>query len=152
MARKPQGQVVRSTQALTDGTVTLRLLGVYYLSEEDPYPLIEVLIQGPWYRLREFDEFRLYTTPDWSDPPAAIRPQFFLDPTGEQLIGSYLNPPAAEDWPQSPAAYRRQVTYRFASFWPELTYGALLTPLGLLPEMEWEPIPERLLRLIWLDA
>jgi len=151
MRKKPRGQVVRHTQTLTDGTVTLRLLGVYYLSDEDSHPLIEVLIQGPWYRLREFKDLRLYTMPGWSDPPTPIHPQFFLDPLGEQLIGSYLHPPPTEDWPESPPAYRREVTYRFASFWPELAYGALLTPLGLLPEIDWEPIPERLLRLIWLD-
>lgn len=152
MRRKPLGQVVRKPRTLTDGSMTLRLLGTYYLSDEDSRTLIEVMVQGPWYLLRAFKEFRLYTMANWSDPPTPIRPQFFLDPLGEQLIGSYLHPWRPEATPRTPAGYRRRVTYRFAAFLPELNGGSLVTPLGVLPELDPEPIPERLLRLIWLEA
>lgn len=153
MARKkPQGQVVRSTRRLTDGSMTIQLLGCYYFDEELGTSLIEVMVESPWYLLRDPQSFRLYTAPHWDEPPIPIRPQFFLDSSGERLIGSYLHPSAPEEWPRNPAEARRRVTFRFASFMPEPDGGRLLTSLGFLDEIEWEPIPERLLRLVWFEG
>jgi hypothetical protein len=152
MGRKPLGKVVREPRTLTDGRVKLRLLGTYYFSDEASFTLMEFLVEGPDYLLSDLETFRLYTMPDWDQAPEPIRPQFILDPTGERLLGSYLHPLLVEEPPSTPAGYRRRVTFRFASFIPELFCGYIMTPLGPLIELEPEPIPERLLRLIWLDT
>lgn len=152
MRRKPLGEVVRKPRTLTDGRITLRLLGTYYLSDEDSLTLMEVLVEGPYYLLRDLRAFRLYTMPEWDEAPEPIRPQFILDPTGERLIGSYLHSWPVEETPRTPAGYRRRVAFRFAAFIPNLFRGCVMTPLGPLVELEPEPLPERLLRLIWLDA
>jgi hypothetical protein len=150
--KKSRGEVVRSPRRLTDGSVTLQLLGCYYVDEDQGPQLIEVMVEAPWYLMNDPQSFRLYTAPQADEPPAAIRPQFILDPHGEALIGSYLHPWRPEAPPRTRAGYFKLVRFRFAAFWPETGADTLLTPYGLLTEMDWEPIPERLLRLVWLET
>jgi hypothetical protein len=154
---KRLGEVVRQPGKRSGAGLSIRWLGHYYLSEEGSSTLIEVLVEGPWYLMREFAAFRLYVMPDdWTALPVPIPPHFILDPTGERLIGSYLDPATLElpvPEHRHPAEYRRRYSVRFASFvhWAD-GFGPLMTPAGPLDEPESEPIPERLLRLVWLDV
>ena len=151
--KKPLGEVVRKPEVLTDGSITIRVVGSYYLSEEHSAILIEMIMDAPWYVMRDFAEFSFYAMPAWGGPPVLVRPQFFFNSTGEELVGSYLHLLPELEEPERPVdKYRRQVRMRFAFFVDDPDWGGgLHCRLGPLPEPDWEPIPERLLRLIWLE-
>jgi hypothetical protein len=150
MRKTHKGEMIRKPQRLTNGRTTITLIGFYELHEEDWHHLVEILITGPRYVLYPLADLEFYTQPYWDEPPIPVRPHFILDPSGETLIGSYLHPWKKEE-ETTMENVRQRVTFRFVSHYPEMAMGHLMTPLGTLMLNECEPIPERLLRLIWLD-
>lgn len=151
---KLPGRIVRKPAKLSRGRITIQLLGCYEFSDEDLPYLIEVLVTAPWYILEEgLENVQFYLTPGWDEPPARIHPQFILDRAGETLIGSYLHRlPALPPRRRTHEDYLKQSSTRFAALLPPEVYGHLLTPLGIIPLPDPEPIPERLLRLIWVES
>jgi hypothetical protein len=172
---KRLGEVVRQPGKRSGAGLSIRWLGHYYLTEEGSSTLIEVLVEGPWDLMREFADFRLYQiSEDMAESPLPIAPQFILDPTGERLIGSYLDPATLDptgdrligryldpitleipesEWRHMAQKLRQRYSVRFASFIHTTNnFGPVMTAAGRLDAPEWEPIPERLLRLVWLDV
>ncbi|MGV3719916.1 MAG: hypothetical protein ACO1SX_03315 [Actinomycetota bacterium] len=150
MGRKQKlGSTVRRPTRVRAGGVTTTSVGCYYFDEEDDSLLVELVLTGPRYLLIPAGSRRFYTTPDGFSPPEEIVPQFILDLTGEELIGSYLHPPAQE-WECGPGS-QRPTAIRLAFYFPEGSYGGLMGPGGVIPLPDSEPIPERLLRLVWRD-
>lgn len=159
--KEPAGTIIRRAPQIVRGRMAIRLVGHYFLGEESSLYVVELVINAPWYALYSTcanmacsrSQLTLYTTPDWDNPPEPISPQFILDARGEKLIGSYLHDlPFEPLTSRTPQGYTRPTVFRFASFLPENYCGGLLTPIGILPLPDPEPIPERLLRLIWIEG
>jgi len=124
-------------------------VGCYYFDEEEGPYLAELVVIGPCYTLLPVGRLRLYSMPDGESPPEEIVPHFILDPMGEELIGSYLHP-WTEEWNWDPRG-PQSMTLRFAFIVPEGSETGVLGPGGIIHFPDCEPIPERLLRLVWRD-
>jgi hypothetical protein len=152
--KKLPGKVIRKP-VRGRGRVSVTLIGCYELPDEQwPY-LFEAYVAGPRYAVPPLSELRFYSLPEWDEPPEPIIAQFVLDEAGENLAGSYLHPDETtweSLWSSDPRRMRQHVTIRFASFVPNIFAGGLLTPAGVLELPDSEPIPERLLRLIWVES
>lgn len=77
--------------------------------------------------------------PAWDEEEKTLLADFYLNADGTELIGSYLAAPPIE------------ATTRFLLVTHRYKIPNLLYDRGI-PEPDITPIPERLLRLIWIDG
>ncbi len=148
MPRKSAGhKTLRKPTQLGGDRVKLLVVGFYEVDEEEGPILVEGILIGPAYFVDDPENFRFYTPLGYEEPTPITR-IFYLDPLGEKLVGSYLHPRPSVNprkWPECMQTTRQ----RFVAILP---HGeGLMTPFGTVLAEEIEPIPERLLRLIWLE-
>jgi hypothetical protein len=115
-----------------------RIVGVYDVPFFEDVSVVEVIVRMPWWMV-DLSEWWPYQPPAWDDEYGIGRPDFYLSEDGQELIGSYLAPP-----PIRPTT-RFAVVLEANMSVPGRLGGRKLR----LPDPQ--PIPERLLRLIWLD-
>jgi hypothetical protein len=120
-----------------------RWIGCYELPLYEDVYAFELLIHRPWWRLHVEYWYPQHEPPGWSDEWGCGLADVYLSLDGEELIGSYLAPPPMALSTRLIVLCRTDAEY--TAFW--LASAAL--KLGREPESQ--PIPERLLRLIWLD-
>lgn len=114
-----------------------RILGVYHLPYFPDTLLVEALaFQSPdWVDFREW--FPYQPPADHPEMPIGLA-HFYFDADGRELVGSYLSPP-----PPGPITR--------AGLLLSAETGGILVGQAIYPFEEATPIPERLLRLIWVE-
>jgi hypothetical protein len=115
-----------------------RVLGCYELPLTENWILIEVILYRPWWRI-QLDRWNGVTPRGWSEEHGTPLADFYFDRRGEELIGSYLHDPPNE--PVTRLGLLLNAPHEYRDLW----HGRG----GRIPTEK--PIPERLLRLIWLE-
>ena len=116
----------------------VRVVGVYDMPYFEDFTVVEVLENRPAWMI-SLEDWWPYTPPGWDEEWGVGRPDFYLSEDGEELIGSYLHQP--------PIGH---IT-RFAIVLRQHEWPLLLDRAGV-PVPKTVPIPDRLLRLIWIDG
>lgn len=121
-----------------EGFGRMRVVGWYEVPLFPEVDVVECIVRAPWWMVR-LEEWWPYEPRGWApEGPGSGLADFYLNDDGTRLIGSYLAPPPIEP------------TTRFALVLYEgLPPGPLAAPDIEIPDST--PIPERLLRLIWLE-
>jgi hypothetical protein len=115
-----------------------RVLGCYELPLTADWVLIEVILYRPWWRIH-VDQWHGVTPRGWSEENGVHLADFYFDRRGEELIGSYLHDP-----PNEPVTRLGLLVY-----WENLYRNLWPGRGGRIPQAK--TVPERLLRLIWLE-
>jgi hypothetical protein len=127
-------------QPPASGFGRIQVVGVYEVPFFNPEEItvVEIIERRPAWMIC-MSRWWPYSPPGWDDEWAVARPDFYLSEDGQELIGSYLHQP-----PIGRITRFAIVVRDYA--WPQL----LETPRRRIPALT--PIPERLLRLIWIDG
>ena len=133
----------------------LRVVGAYELPDRDDVFLIEAIIPAAPHDA-DMAQFAPYRPRGWDSDWEVGWADFYLSDDGEQLIGSYLEferPEHARD-PSVMAKLQRSLRLPASTRVAFLMDGlpdAFYTCWGVARLPEVTPVPERLLRLIWLE-
>lgn len=116
-----------------------RVLGCYELPyyDEELF-LVEAILYRPWWQIH-VDSWPAVTPRGWSEENGVPRADFYFDRRGEELIGSYLHDPPNE--PVTRLGQLVDLEHLYRNLWPGRG--------GRIPYPK--PVPERLLRLIWVE-
>lgn len=117
----------------------VRVLGVYTIPYFPETYLLEALIHQP-ADFVDFSEWLPYTPPAFDDEWYVGLAHFYFDAAGEELIGSYLARP--------PLGYPTRAGLLLQGEPPN---HRLIIDSEVFWIQETTPIPERLLRLIWVE-
>lgn len=115
-----------------------RVLGCYELPLIEDWVLVEVVLYRPWWQVH-IDKWNGVIPKGWSEENGVPRADFYFDRRGEELLGSYLHDPPNE--PVTRLGLLLEAPHEYRDLWPGRG--------GRIPRPK--PIPERLLRLIWLE-
>ncbi len=115
-----------------------RVLGCYELPNNEEWVLVEAILYRPWSWIH-IDKWLDVIPKGWSDENGVPLADFYFDRRGEELIGSYLHDPPNEPVTRLGLLLRAPHEHR------DLWHGRG----GRIPREK--PIPERLLRLIWVE-
>jgi hypothetical protein len=116
----------------------IRWVGYYELPFIEDVTVAEFIVRTPWWMI-DLHEWWPYIPPGESEEWGKGLADFYLSKDGTELIGSFLQPPPIEQTTRFALVIHR---HRL----PELVYQERLR------EPKEKPIPERLLRLIWIEA
>ena len=116
----------------------IRVVGLYDLPFVDELLLLEVIVRRPWWMVN-LEDWHPYEPPGWDEQWQIGRPRFYFSEDGTELVGSYLDAPPITS-----------VT-RMGLLLDGMD-GRVPQPQGkLLKVPDSGPVPERLLRLIWVE-
>jgi hypothetical protein len=118
-----------------------KIVGAYEVPWFEGVVVVEALVLKPAWMVSA-EDWHPYTPFAWDDEWYVARPDFYLSEDGEELIGSYLAQPPIT----------RMTRFALVFYDSMRVPDAFVVGGRVVRVPDWRPIPERLLRLIWLEA